>query len=111
MGGHRARAGAGAARLSQAFHVMRSGVRVPVHIDLPLDVQLTEIEFDDENVFAVAGLQAGCGPAKQIEKALQMLNAAERPLIVAGGGVINADACELLVAFAGNRQRACRADR
>src|SRR5262249_15006609 len=35
-----------------------------------------------------------------IEKALEMLNAAERPLIVAGGGVINADACALLVDFA-----------
>src|SRR6201992_842991 len=36
----------------------------------------------------------------QSEKALDMLNAAERPLIVAGGGVINADASELLVQFA-----------
>ena len=36
----------------------------------------------------------------QIEKALAMLNAAERPLIVAGGGVINADASDLLVEFA-----------
>ncbi len=37
---------------------------------------------------------------RQIEKALEMLNAAERPLIVAGGGVINADASDLLVKFA-----------
>ena len=36
----------------------------------------------------------------QIEKALEMLNAAERPLIVAGGGIINADASDLLVEFA-----------
>src|SRR5713101_2658695 len=34
------------------------------------------------------------------EKALDMLNAAELPLIVSGGGVINADASDLLVAFA-----------
>ena len=34
-------------------------------------------------------------PRAQIEKALAMLDAAERPLIVAGGGIINADACEL----------------
>ncbi|MFO1072848.1 MAG: hypothetical protein U1E17_09275 [Geminicoccaceae bacterium] len=37
---------------------------------------------------------------RQIEKALAMLNEAERPLIVAGGGVINADACDLRFRFA-----------
>src|SRR5439155_408810 len=36
----------------------------------------------------------------QIEKALGMVNKAERPLIVAGGGIINADASSLLVEFA-----------
>jgi len=36
----------------------------------------------------------------QAEKALAMLNEAERPLIVAGGGIINADASDLLVEFA-----------
>ena len=37
---------------------------------------------------------------KQAEKALAMLNEAERPLIVAGGGIINADASDLLIEFA-----------
>ncbi|MGH3585406.1 MAG: glyoxylate carboligase, partial [Pseudonocardia sp.] len=36
----------------------------------------------------------------QIDKALAMLAAAERPVIVAGGGIINADAADLLVQFA-----------
>ncbi len=36
----------------------------------------------------------------QIEKAMGMLNDAQRPLIVAGGGIINADASDLLVKFA-----------
>ena len=36
----------------------------------------------------------------QAEKALTMLNAAEKPLIVAGGGIINADASDLLIEFA-----------
>ena len=39
-------------------------------------------------------------PARQAEKAIDMLYAAERPLIVAGGGIINADASDLLVEFA-----------
>ncbi len=85
--------------LQQAFHVMRSGRPGPVLIDLPVDVQQTEIEFDPDTyaplpVFRPAATRA------QIDKALGMLNAAERPLIVAGGGVIGADACELLVEFA-----------
>src|SRR5216683_1867494 len=84
---------------SQAFHVMRSGRPGPVLIDLPLDVQLAEIEFDDETYEPLA-VYKPAATRKQIEKALDMLNAAERPLIVAGGGVINADASDLLVAFA-----------
>src|SRR6201999_4106932 len=85
--------------LQQAFHVMRSGRPGPVLVDLPLDVQLAEIEFDDDTyeplpVYRPTATQA------QIDKALAMLNDASRPLIVAGGGIINADASELLVAFA-----------
>src|ERR1700680_419279 len=84
---------------SQAFHIMRSGRPGPVLIDLPVDVQLEEIEFDDET-YEPLPVYKPAATRKQIEKALDMLDAAERPLIVAGGGVINADACDLLVAFA-----------
>src|SRR5258705_8507927 len=84
---------------SQAFHIMRSGRPGPVLIDLPVDVQMTEIEFDDET-YAPLPVYKPAATRKQIEKALEMLNAAERPLIVAGGGVINADASDLLGAFA-----------
>src|SRR5690242_13635961 len=84
---------------SQAFHVMRSGRPGPVLIDMPLDVQLAEIEFDDET-YEPLPVYKPTASRKQVEKALEMLNAAERPLIVAGGGVINADASDLLVEFA-----------
>src|SRR5262252_3527833 len=85
--------------LQQAFHLMRSGRPGPVLVDLPLDVQLAEIEFDDET-YAPLPVYKPSATRKQVEKALELLNAAERPLIVAGGGVINADASDLLVAFA-----------
>jgi tartronate-semialdehyde synthase len=84
---------------AQAFHVMRSGRPGPVLIDLPIDVQLAEIEFDDDTYEPLPVYQPKATRA-QIDKALAMLNAAARPLIVAGGGIINADASELLVAFA-----------
>src|ERR1700759_1035107 len=84
---------------SQAFHVMRSGRPGPVLIDLPLDVQLAEIEFDADT-YEPLPVYKPAATRKQIEKALEMLNAADRPLLVAGGGGINADASDLLVQFA-----------
>lgn len=83
----------------KAFQLMRSGRPGPVLIDLPFDVQMAEIEFDIDayEPLPVVKPQAS---RKQVEKALAMLNASERPLIVAGGGIINADASDALVEFA-----------
>ncbi|MGK9065371.1 glyoxylate carboligase [Stutzerimonas chloritidismutans] len=83
----------------QAFHVMRSGRPGPVLIDLPFDVQMAEIEFDVET-YEPLQVYKPAATRKQIEKAIDMLCAAERPLIVAGGGIYNAGAEALLVEFA-----------
>src|ERR1700744_2801399 len=83
----------------QAFHLMRSGRPGPVLIDLPIDVQQAEIEFDPATYAPLDAFKPKATRA-QIERALDMLQSAQRPLIVAGGGVINADAAELLVEFA-----------
>ena len=83
----------------QAFHVMRSGRPGPVLIDLPIDVQTAEIEFDIDT-YEPLPVYKPKASRRQVEKALDMLEAAERPLIVAGGGIINADASDLLVRFA-----------
>ncbi|MGQ4511631.1 glyoxylate carboligase [Streptomyces sp. DW26H14] len=85
--------------VQQAFHLMRSGRPGPVLIDLPLDVQQTEIEFDPDTYQPLPVYRPTASRA-QAEKAVRMLAASERPLIVAGGGVINADAHALLVEFA-----------
>ncbi|WP_424215348.1 glyoxylate carboligase [Streptomyces sp. BI20] len=83
----------------QAFHLMRSGRPGPVLIDLPIDVQLTEIEFDPD-LYEPLPVHKSVATRKQVERAIEMLVASERPLIVAGGGIINADASDLLVEFA-----------
>jgi len=83
----------------QAFHLMRSGRPGPVLIDLPVDVQVAEIEFDPDTYQPLPVYKPAASRA-QVEKALDMLVASERPLIVAGGGIVNADAAELLVEFA-----------
>jgi tartronate-semialdehyde synthase len=83
----------------QAFHLMRSGRPGPVLIDLPIDVQQAMIEFDPDTYQPLPVYKPSASRA-QIDKALDMLAAAERPLIVAGGGIVNSDAAELLVEFA-----------
>ncbi|HMN75588.1 MAG TPA: glyoxylate carboligase [Burkholderiaceae bacterium] len=83
----------------QAFHLMRSGRPGPVLIDLPFDVQMAEIEFDIATYEPLPVYKPQATRA-QIEKAVAMLQAARRPLIVAGGGIINADASHLLQEFA-----------
>jgi tartronate-semialdehyde synthase len=84
---------------AQAFHLMRSGRPGPVLIDLPIDVQMTEIEFDVET-YSPLPVYKPVATRAQVEKAFDMLISSQRPLLVSGGGVINADAADLLVEFA-----------
>src|SRR5215217_1578251 len=80
---------------AQAFHLMRSGRPGPVLLDLPIDVQLAEIDFDPEAYQPLPVYKPSASRA-QAAKAIDMLVTAQRPLIVAGGGIINADASDLL---------------
>lgn len=75
----------------EAFRTARSGRPGPVLVDLPLDVQQQEIEWDPA---IDAPLQVpACEPRQApVDRALDMLLEAERPLILAGGGVVLADA-------------------
>ncbi|MDO5743060.1 MAG: glyoxylate carboligase [Micrococcaceae bacterium] len=84
---------------AKAFQIMRSARPGPVLLDLPINVQMAEIEFD---IDAYEPLKADKPAATrgQIDKVLDMLVAAERPMIIAGGGVINANASEQLVELA-----------
>ncbi|HWJ09475.1 MAG TPA: glyoxylate carboligase [Nocardioides sp.] len=83
----------------KAFQLMREGRPGPVLVDLPIDVQQAEIEFDIDTYEPLPVSRPAASRA-QAEKALDLLAASERPLIVAGGGVVNADAADLLVELA-----------
>ncbi len=83
----------------KAFYLMRSGRPGPVLLDLPFDVQMAEIEFDID-AYEPLAVSKPKASRRQAEKALDMLTAAERPLIVAGGGIINAGASAQLVELA-----------
>ena len=83
----------------KAFGLMRSGRPGPVLLDLPFDVQMAKIEFDID-LYEPLPVEKPRASRKQAEKALDMLTAAQHPLIVAGGGIINAGASEQLVELA-----------
>ncbi|GLB66458.1 glyoxylate carboligase [Arthrobacter mangrovi] len=83
----------------KAFQLMRSGRPGPVLLDLPFDVQQAQIEFDID-AYEPLPVEKPKATRKQAEKALDLLTAAERPLIVAGGGIINAGASARLVELA-----------
>lgn len=83
----------------KAFQLMRSSRPGPVLIDLPIDVQMTEINFDIDTYEPLPAIKPQATEA-QANKILDMLFAHERPIIVAGGGIINADGTDELVELA-----------
>jgi tartronate-semialdehyde synthase len=83
----------------EAFRIMKEGRPGPVLIDLPLDVQKGEIEYDPEVDAPLPIFRPPPSP-KQIAKSLDMLLEAEKPIMLLGGGVVIADACEAFMAVA-----------
>ncbi|KQC03731.1 MAG: acetolactate synthase catalytic subunit [Methanolinea sp. SDB] len=84
----------------EAFYIAGTGRQGPVLIDLPKDVSTGEIEYEypENEPVTLRGYQPTVrGHARQIEKAVDMLLEAERPLIYAGGGVIASNASAELV--------------
>jgi tartronate-semialdehyde synthase len=75
----------------EAFRIARTGRPGPVLIDLPLDLAKGEITYDAE-IDTRLPVPAVEPHLPRVERALDMLLAAERPLLLAGGGVILADA-------------------
>ncbi|MFI6477525.1 glyoxylate carboligase [Nonomuraea sp. NPDC050663] len=79
----------------EAFRIARSGRPGPVLIDLPIDVQRGTCLYDPELDAPLPVDRPGPLPSA-IRRAAEMLQQARRPLILAGGGVIIADAAEEL---------------
>src|ERR1700690_1830912 len=87
--------------IHEAFHIARSGRPGPVLVDIPLDLSRAEIEYEPISDIRLPGYQPRVeGNQKQIRQAAKALAAAQRPVIYAGGGVVNANASEELVEFA-----------
>ncbi len=87
----------------EAFRIAREGRPGPVLIDLPLDVQRAEVEYDASLDHVLPIQKAAPDPAK-VRKAIEMVLAANNPVILLGGGVIGAEATEELRALAEHLQ-------
>jgi acetolactate synthase-1/2/3 large subunit len=89
--------------VEQAFAAATSGRPGPVHLTLPLDVQMAEVNFEKvvKTSSRTAKVQQSAGGDPQvIAQAFEWLREAERPLLVAGSGVFYAQGEQALAAFA-----------
>ena len=87
--------------VQRAFREARSGRPGPVHLDVPLDVLCQSgaaVELPGPEFYRPAGRLRG--DAASIERAMELLEHAERPLLIAGGGVIASEAWEEFRALA-----------
>ena len=96
--------------LREAFHVASTGRKGPVLVDVPKDIQTAEIDFKEfEEIYNSFTAVEGYSPTyeghpKQIKMAAKYIEKAEKPLILAGAGVIRARATEELKELAEKNQ-------
>jgi acetolactate synthase-1/2/3 large subunit len=87
--------------IHEAFHIARSGRPGPVLVDVPQDLSRADITYEPVTSVDLPGYQPTVeGNTKQIRLAAKALANARRPVIYAGGGVVNADASAELVDLA-----------
>ncbi|HEX8158371.1 MAG TPA: biosynthetic-type acetolactate synthase large subunit [Solirubrobacteraceae bacterium] len=87
--------------IHEAFHLARSGRPGPVVVDIPVDVSRADIAYEPVTDVHLPGYQPTTdGNTKQIRQAAKAMASARRPVIYAGGGIVNANASKELVEFA-----------
>lgn len=85
----------------KAFHIASTGRPGPVHIDVPKDLQVTDVEFDEKLAVDITGYKPTLDPHPlQVKRAADMLLKAERPAILCGGGVVISGASKELLRLA-----------
>src|SRR3954451_12310637 len=88
--------------LKEAFHLARTGRPGPVHVDVPKDVLLTEIDYPEQpGVIDLPGYQPTLEPnIRQVREAARLIERAHKPVIIAGQGVLLSGAWDELKDFA-----------
>ncbi len=91
--------------IAEAFHVATTGRPGPVLVDIPRDVQQALCEFDYPEKVELAGYQPTItGHPQQVKKAAQLIAESQKPLILAGHGVVIARAAGELTELAEKAQ-------
>ena len=91
--------------LKEAYYIASTGRPGPVLVDIPRDIQLQEIPYDEfnkiyENHFSLEGYNPVYeGHKGQIKTAIKMIKDSKKPLIIAGAGILKAHAYEELKEF------------
>jgi len=86
--------------MKEAFYIAKTGRPGPVLVDIPLDIQNAEIEFEYPSVVNIRGYKPTINGHKgQIKKAIEKIKSSQRPLICVGGGVMSANAEKELIRF------------
>lgn len=87
--------------IAEAFHLANSGRPGPVLVDIPKDVQNTELDFSWPPAIDMPGYRPTTVPHnRQIAQAIELISESQRPCLYIGGGVIKANAAKELLAFA-----------
>ncbi len=87
--------------IKEAFHLARSGRPGPVLIDLPKDVVGTLVDFKEPKTISLKSYKPNYKPnKKQLNKVVDLIRQAKRPVIFAGGGVILSQASEEITRLA-----------
>jgi acetolactate synthase-1/2/3 large subunit len=80
--------------MKAAFHVARTGRPGPVLVDIAKDVQESTLEFEYPDDVDLPGWKPPAKVhARQVREAAVAILTSQRPIVYAGGGVLNADAC------------------
>ncbi|WP_031516765.1 biosynthetic-type acetolactate synthase large subunit [Desulfofalx alkaliphila] len=83
--------------IKRAFHIASTGRPGPVLIDLPKDVAHTRINFHYPDSLDLPGYKPNYkGHPSQVANAARLIKKSKRPVIYAGGGIINSNASEQL---------------
>ncbi|MGN0004500.1 MAG: biosynthetic-type acetolactate synthase large subunit, partial [Candidatus Gastranaerophilaceae bacterium] len=87
--------------IKEAFHIATTGKPGPVVIDLPKNILTAKAEFEWPEKVKLPGYNPTYdGHPKQMSRALQLLCKAKKPVIISGGGVLHAEAEEVLAELA-----------
>jgi len=86
--------------LKKAFYIARTGRPGPVLVDIPKDVQIAQTEFSYPETIELRSYKPTVeGHPKQIERAVEMIFGARKPVVYVGGGVVLGNAAEELTTF------------